>query len=114
MNILIIDTSRPTIWVALVRDGQMVAEKEWPGDPALGVALLQAIDEVTSRQGPVTRVAVHRGPGHFMALRTGIVTAQLLAWASGAELVEVTGDDRAALIRQAAEASPVSAPTPTY
>lgn len=113
MTLLIIDTTKPTVWVALVGDRKTVAEREWTGDTQLGTKLLAAINAMSQEVRP-KRIAVHRGPGHFMLLRTGVVTAQLLAAAWGVELVAIEGDTRSALIKQAVEAVPTAVVTPAY
>jgi len=110
MTILLIDTSKPTAWVAVVRHENVIVEQEWLGDKTLGVKLLADIEEMTSQERP-TRIAVHRGPGHFMAVRAGIVTAQLLAQAWAAELVEITGNGREELMAAAQTGKPVSTVT---
>lgn len=92
-----------------------MAEKEWEGDKTLGVKLLEVIEEIfptpshspSGRGRNVDRIAVHGGPGHFMATRTGVVTAQLLAQTWGVELVSVDGLGREEMIGQALEAEPV-------
>lgn len=96
-NILLIDTSKPIVWVALISERKIVAEKEWTGDTTLGVKLLAVIQTMTQKARP-DRIAVHRGPGQFMAVRTGVVTAQLLAQAWGVEFVSVDGQEREDII----------------
>jgi tRNA A37 threonylcarbamoyladenosine modification protein TsaB len=113
MNILVIDTSKPEVWVALLRDGDIVAEEAWAGDKQLGTKLLVAIQAVTQGKRP-QRIAVHQGPGHFMALRTGLVTAHLLVQAWAVELVVVTGDTKTEMAQQARAGQPVRSVTPTY
>ena len=110
---LLINTSQPTVWVAVVREGAVKAEREWTGDKTLGTKLVQVIEELT-REGRPERVAVHRGPGHFMALRCGIITAQLLAQAWEGELIKIAGDGRLDLIQQASRKTPLPFITPTY
>lgn len=106
MTVLIIDTSQPEAWVALVRDRQVLAERAWASDKALGGKLLTAIAELTAGARP-ERIAVHRGPGRFMALRTGLVTAQLLVQTWNVELVEIAARVRTDLIDQAVAGKPV-------
>lgn len=102
MTTLMIDTSRPHVWVAFIQNGKMISEKKWESDKSLGVKLLKMIGEMTNAGRP-DRIAVHCGPGHFMAVRTGVVTAQLLAQAWGVELVGMDGQERSEVIRQAGE-----------
>lgn len=88
MSTLIIDSSQPTARVALVKDEQIVGEKKWEADKTLGVKLLEAVDEL-GRGEKVDKIAVHRGPGNFMATRTGVVTAKILAQVWGVKLTEL-------------------------
>lgn len=97
-SILIIDTSQPTVWVAVIQDGKILDEREWLSDKALGVKLLEVIEELRGK-GRIKRIAVHVGPGHFMATRTGVVVAQLLAGAWQVEIVSVSGQERADVLR---------------
>lgn len=113
MTVLIIDTARPQVWVALVEDGAVVSEKEWGADRTVGTKLLEAIEDMTRAKRP-TRIAVHRGPGHFMSLRAGVVTAQLLAQGWAIELVEVAGTDRPQLIHEALDKSHIDVVSPLY
>jgi len=83
MSTLLIDTAHPKASVAVAKNNKIVAEKSWQADNAVGSALLVAIDDVLDQSGiarsDIACVAVHRGPGHYSALRAGIVTASLLA-----------------------------------
>ncbi|MAF80391.1 tRNA (adenosine(37)-N6)-threonylcarbamoyltransferase complex dimerization subunit type 1 TsaB [bacterium] len=83
MSTLLIDTAHPEASVSVATGDKIVATQSWRSDNALGSALLVAIDDVLAKEGiarsDIECVAVHRGPGHYSALRAGIVTASLLA-----------------------------------
>ena len=116
--ILLIDTSKREAVVALIDGNAVSAKRTWQADETLGVKLLEAIDEVlkeaSATKKDLTRIAVHAGPGHFMALRTGIVTAQTLAQTFVSELVSVSSDELVMLISEALDAKPTRTIKPQY
>ncbi len=119
MNILLMSTAQPQALVALARDNVVVAEKSWTNTPALGRELLQVIDALLKEQtmpwSDIDRIGVHGGPGHYSALRHGVVTAAMLAYAHQMELVPVTGESTSAnLLQQALVATPVAVIKPHY
>lgn len=109
--ILIIDTTHPTARVMLVDDEKTLGIREWTNTPKVGTDLLMYIDELLHEcgfeQSDITRVAVHSGPGSYGLVRTGIVTATILAQAIEAQLVEAQGETTDELIENARKASPV-------
>ena len=119
---LLIDTSKREARVALIRDGAVFDSREWPFDFAQGKdrvgELLRNIDGVLKDNNlsldDIKRIAVHAGPGHFSALRSGIVTATMLAEAKNVELVSLKGNDMAALVNEAIENNPVDIVEPLY
>jgi len=120
MNILLIDTSTRTARVGLIQDEQLTDITEWESTPELGKKLLEVVDELLKKHGlkleEVERVAVHRGRvgSSFMSLRTGIVTATMLAQALGAELVAVESDDVQTMIREVSQGEVVGIIQPVY
>jgi len=118
MNILLINTASREALVALIHDGHILGQKSWFSDRTLGRQLLESIDEVLKEagleRGGIDRIAVHRGPGHYSALRTGIVTASALAWALGCELVEVGADNFEEIITETVNNTPVVVVKPQY
>lgn len=110
--ILIIDTAHPTARIMLVDDEKTLGTCEWANTPRVGTDLLVYIDELLGEchfeKSDITRVAVHSGPGSYGLVRTGIVTATILAQAIGAELVETQGETADELIAYARKASPVA------
>lgn len=109
--ILIIDTAHPTARVVLADDEKVLAAREWANTPKVGTDLLVYIDEVLQETGiektGLTRIGVHPGPGSYGLVRTGIVTATILAQAIGAELVETEGESAEELVEHARRAMPV-------
>jgi tRNA A37 threonylcarbamoyladenosine modification protein TsaB len=99
-----------------MQDGIIVGEEVWEGDKTLGTKMLSVIDELLVQKGmvlkDVQRIAVHGGPGHYSALRSGIVAATFLS--TDKELVQLSGETQEELKRQALENKPVSAIVPLY
>ncbi len=87
MNILDIDTTAPTIRVVLTQDGQVLVEQTWERDRDLGTKLLEVVKSLPNLK--IDHIQVHEGVDHFMAVRTGIVTGQLLAQAWGVKCVQL-------------------------
>lgn len=117
--LLLIDTHALEACVMLAdADGNIRHEVTWLADKTLGVKLLSAIDEmlakVGAQWGSIKRLAVHEGPGHYSALRTGVVTASFLASEKPLELVAISGEQKEDWLRQAKNAAPVSVVKPNY
>lgn len=117
MKVLVINTSTPTVYLYLYIEGEAVS-RSWEGTPTLGVDLLQAIDELLNQAGisghDLDRIGVHKGPGHFSALRAGIVTATMLAEAWGVDLVSFTSNSPDEQILEVSEADVTNVVVPVY
>lgn len=115
--VLLIDTTRPQVWVAVGWGDELCGVRQWPGDRTLGSRLVEAIDllmtDVSLTWSDIARVAVNPGPGHFSATRTGVTTANLLV-APPTELVAVHSHDVGTALREAHRATPVSTLVPIY
>jgi len=87
---LYIDTTRRAARVELRRGEKIVDHRTWGNTPSVGGELIEHISNLLSERNltlrDVKKVVVNPGPGHFSAVRTGIVTATLLSFATGAEL----------------------------
>ena len=94
---LIIDTAHPTARVVIIDEKKVLGSREFTNTPKVGTDLLVYIEELLKEleidKKSLTKVAVHAGPGSYGLVRTGIVTATILAQSVGAEFVEVTGED---------------------
>lgn len=104
MRILGIDTAIPMASVALVDDGELIAEETLsqrcprgtPGQPlgnhaAIILPLIQALfDKTGGTIQELAAIAVSIGPGSFTGLRIGLATAKGIAYESGIPLVGVS------------------------
>lgn len=118
MKYILIDTSKPNVLVVLGEDEKVLGQDSWAGDKTLSTKLLSAIDALLKKNNvpwaDVERLAVHRGPGHYSALRTGITTATFLAMGKDIPLVQVEGEMLEELMKQARENKPVTVVVPKY
>lgn len=94
MKTLAIDTSLAAGSVAALHDGRVAERRlDVPGEHArlLATAVAEVAGELGWQPHDVELVAVVRGPGSFTGLRVGVATAKALAWATGAQLVGISG-----------------------
>lgn len=113
-----LDTSRPEAQVMLLKDNQIIGERHWENTRALGRQLLAQIDSLLREHqlvlSDLQRIAVVRGPGHYSAVRVGVVTATMLAYAQGVPLLALTSQDQTLLLQQVVTAEPVDHVQPVY
>lgn len=80
--LLALDTATPSTSVALLRDGQVLAEREHRDPRRHAEVLVGFIDEVMTESGfalaDLDGIAVGVGPGAFTGLRVGLMTARAL------------------------------------
>jgi tRNA threonylcarbamoyladenosine biosynthesis protein TsaB len=90
---LAIETSSRVGSVALVEDGHVVAEDEFPHGLQHAAQLVVRIDQLCKARGwmpaDLEELYVSVGPGSFTGLRIGITLAKTLAFATGARIVAV-------------------------
>jgi tRNA threonylcarbamoyladenosine biosynthesis protein TsaB len=90
---LAIETSSRIGSVAIVEDGRVVAEDEFPHGLQHAAQLVVRIDQLCKARGcspaNLQELYVSVGPGSFTGLRIGITLAKTLAFATGAKIVTV-------------------------
>ena len=91
---LAIDTSTDTASLALIQDGQVLAELTWRSGPNHSTQLLPNLNHLLNQfqlsLQSLTGIIVARGPGSFNGLRVGISTAKGLAFSLGIPIVGVS------------------------
>ena len=111
--LLALDTSSPTVTVAVASTDGVLAASSVDGGLRHGELLAPAIRDVLAEAGvatgALTRIAVGAGPGPFTGLRVGLVTARTMAELLGIEVVGVCSLDL--LARAAAVDGPVAVAT---
>ena len=90
---LAIDTSTDTASIALVQDGEILAELTWHCGQNHTTGLLPNLTCLLNNNGlnvqSISAVIVARGPGSFNGLRVGISTAKGLAFSLGIPVVGI-------------------------
>jgi tRNA threonylcarbamoyladenosine biosynthesis protein TsaB len=93
MNALAIETSGRLGSLALVEDGRVVAEDEFPHGLQHAAEIVVRTDRLCRDRGwgpgDIRELYVSAGPGSFTGLRIGITLAKTFAFATGAKLVAV-------------------------
>ncbi|MFC1928131.1 tRNA (adenosine(37)-N6)-threonylcarbamoyltransferase complex dimerization subunit type 1 TsaB [Chloroflexota bacterium] len=91
---LAIDTSTDTASLALVQDGEVLAELTWRCVQNHTVQLMPHLSHLLNQAGlslqSVTCVIVAKGPGSYNGLRVGIGTAKGLAFSLGIPIIGVS------------------------
>ena len=97
---LAIDTSSDMAGLAVIRDGQILAELTWRCGKNHTVELLPHLEMMLNRSGlnvkDMRGIIVARGPGSFNGLRVGLGTAKGLAFSLGAPIVGISTLEAAA------------------
>lgn len=90
---LAIETSGRVGSVAIVEDGRVVLEDEFPHGLQHAAEMIPRIDRLCRAVGwmpsDLREIYVSAGPGSFTGLRIGVTLAKTLAFATGAKLVAV-------------------------
>jgi tRNA threonylcarbamoyladenosine biosynthesis protein TsaB len=98
--ILAIDTSRPHLSVALLRDGRTEATVVARGEGSRNEKLLPLVDvllrEAAAALADIRLLAVTRGPGSFTGTRIGLATVQGLSLGTGAPVCAMSTHEAAA------------------
>lgn len=93
---LAIDTSSASSSVALLNDGQVVAERQHVDARRHAEVLATLVDEVLAGRRPEA-IAVGVGPGPYTGVRVGVTTAQVLGLAWGVPVHGICSLDALAL-----------------
>jgi len=97
---LAIDTSTDNASLALLKDGQVIAELTWRCQQNHTVellpCLLKLLEQTKLNLGSISAVIVARGPGSFNGLRVGISTAKGLAFSLKIPIVGISTMEAAA------------------
>ncbi len=84
MLILALDTSSKSLGLALVKDGQLLAERSLVAGFKHSVTLLPQLKELLTEAGvdfsELEAFAVTSGPGSYTGIRIGLATAKTWAW----------------------------------
>lgn len=92
-NILLLETATQVCSVALVRDGEKLAERNSDEPNAhssrLAVYINEIFEEVGGKAGMLDAVCVSSGPGSYTGLRIGVSSAKGLSYALGIPLLAV-------------------------
>lgn len=92
--LIAIDTSTVNASLALVEEGNIVAELNWRSNLNHSVELLPTLNNLLRRAGrdiaDIKAIVVARGPGSYNGLRVGLSTAKGLAFGLGIPLVGVS------------------------
>lgn len=90
---LAIETSSRVGSIAIVDDGRLLAEDEFPHGLQNAAQIIPRIDQLCRKQGwsprDIQELYVSAGPGSFTGLRIGVTLAKTLAFATGARVVPV-------------------------
>lgn len=95
--ILALDTSTPTCKMYLLKDGNLVVQKDWLAERRLAKELLGNVEDFLQENNisfsGLTGLAVFRGPGSFTGLRIGVTVMNTFASSLDIPIVGVVGDD---------------------
>jgi len=93
VNVLALDSSTTTVGVAILSDGEPVAERAQTVKRPSSEGLLRLADDALGAVGltlaDLSLIAVATGPGSFNGIRGGIATAEGLALALGVPVIGV-------------------------
>ncbi len=93
MNLLAIETSQSAGSLAVLADGDLLAELPLPQDRRSTQSLAPGLKAILAQVGwkprDVVLVAVAVGPGSFTGLRVGVTAAKAFAYSVGAEVLGV-------------------------
>ncbi len=92
--LIVIDTSTKTAGLALVKEGEMLAELTWRCGQNHSVQLLpnlaHLLDQAKLSLTAASGIVVAKGPGDYNGLRVGLSTAKGLAYSLGIPIIGVS------------------------
>ncbi len=94
MKCLFIDTSSPTLSLAIIIDNQTKATvnykdiKEHSKYAMIGIA--KVFKEVNLKPDEIDRLIIVNGPGSFTGIRIGLTIAKVYAWALNKEIISIS------------------------
>lgn len=98
--IIAIDSTTDVASVAIVEDGELIAEQTWHTGRNHTVQLLPTLEKLLETAGKkisdCTGVVVAKGPGSFNGLRVGVSSAKVLAFGLGVPIVGINSLEAAA------------------
>lgn len=89
-----IDTANTPLSIAIVKDGELLAEETSAMAVNHSLRAMPAIEELLTKAGlepaGIDAIAVSEGPGSYTGVRIGVTIAKTLAWTLGKPLVGVS------------------------
>ena len=89
-----IDTANTPLSVAIVRDGEVLAEENTSLAINHSLRAMPAIEEIFNKVGitpsEIDAIAVSEGPGSYTGIRIGVTIAKTLAWTLKKPLVGIS------------------------
>ena len=89
-----IDTSHTPLAVAIVNDGQVLAEYKSSMKVTHSIGTMPAIEELMTKAGiqpkELDAIAVANGPGSYTGVRIGVTIGKTLAWTLNKPIVQVS------------------------
>lgn len=93
---LVVKTNKPEVFLALLRESEIVWEESWEAKRELSDLILKKIEQglqsLDQSWPAINGIIVHKGPGSFTGLRIGVTVASTLAYSGNVPLVGVNGD----------------------
>ncbi len=89
-----IDTANTPLSIAIVKDGELLAEETSAMAVNHSLRAMPAIEELLTKAGlvpaDIDAIAVSEGPGSYTGVRIGVTIAKTLAWTLGKPLIGVS------------------------
>ncbi|WP_217587750.1 tRNA (adenosine(37)-N6)-threonylcarbamoyltransferase complex dimerization subunit type 1 TsaB [Lentibacillus saliphilus] len=94
MKILAMDTSNKALSVAIVDEGEIIAELTTNIAKNHSVRLMPAVEQIMKeanlQPSELDKIAVAKGPGSYTGVRIGLATAKSMAWALNIPVVGIS------------------------